>query len=236
MAPNLIIVLIELLSALATGALVVGTLKPCRAAGVPYLLAVPAGFALIATALAMRFIGSVTGDLPGVGLILDVIYLLLLTQGFLFLAFTYARRTRLRFIGESRPLELGAGILVTFVFVESFLTGSATPSILMPANAELFMRLVIVAALLYLVYETTRNWKLTRRASEGMVVVGFALLLIGQVGFILAWEKLGPVASFLGYEGRILGLFVLLSITYFGIRKGDFVTVLKRLGLAAPAH
>lgn len=234
MAPNLIIVLIELLSALATGALILGTLKPCRAAGVPYLLAIPVGFALITTAFTMRFISSFATDLPGIDLTLNSIYLLFQAYGFLFLAFTYARRTRLRLIGESRALELVAGVLVTFIVVEAYLTQSAPT--LIRTNVELFLRPVILVSLLYLIYETSRNWEFTKRASEGLAVIGFAFLLVGQLGFILAAGGTGPVAIFLGYEGRILGLFVLLATTYVGIRKGDTFTVLKRLGLAAPAH
>ena len=235
MAPNLIIVLIELLSALASGALIVGTLKPCRASGVPYLLAIPVGFALITISFIMRLISSFTADLPGLELILGTIYLLFLTYGFLFLAFTYARRTRLRVIGESRLLEIVTGILVTFIVVEAFVTQYTAPT-LIRTNVELFLRPVIAVSLLYLIYETSRNWMLTKRASEGFVVMGFAFLLLGQIGSILAAVDMGPVATFLGYEGRILGLFVLIAITYVGIRKGDSFMVLKRLGLAAPAH
>jgi hypothetical protein len=77
---------------------------------------------------------------------------------------------------------------------------------------------------------------LTKRAGEGVVVVAFAFLLIEQLGFILAAGNLGDVAVFVGYEGRIVGLSVLIAVTFMGIKKGDFTTSLRRLGLTAPAH
>lgn len=47
---------------------------------------------------------------------------------------------------------------------------------------------------------------------------------------------LGEVAIFLGYEGRVVALFLLVAITYVAIRKDDLKTVIKRLGLIALAH
>ncbi len=44
------------------------------------------------------------------------------------------------------------------------------------------------------------------------------------------------VATFLTYEGRTLGLFVLNAVLIVGVKKGDLVAVMKRLGLGAPAH
>ncbi len=47
---------------------------------------------------------------------------------------------------------------------------------------------------------------------------------------------LGSVATFLAYEERTLGLFVLKAVLIVGVKKGDLVVVMKRLGLGAPAH
>lgn len=47
---------------------------------------------------------------------------------------------------------------------------------------------------------------------------------------------LGSVATFLAYEGRTLELFVLNAVLIVGVKKGDLVVVMKRLGLGAPAH
>jgi hypothetical protein len=94
----------------------------------------------------------------------------------------------------------------------------------------------MAVAALYLVYETERNWSLTKRGSEGVVVIGFALLLVEQIGFMMAVWNFRDVATFTGYEGRILGLIVLNLVTHASLRTGDTSSVLKRLGLVAAAH
>ena len=94
----------------------------------------------------------------------------------------------------------------------------------------------MVSTILYVLYETGRNWSLTRRASDGFVFIAFVFFLAEQLGFILALGSFGDVAMFLGYEGRVLGLFVLNAVLYIGVKQGDFITVLKRIGLEAPVH
>jgi hypothetical protein len=175
-------------------------------------------------------------ELFGGGLILDAIFLLIQTYGLLFIALTYARRTRLKFVGESVSIELAIPSVVTalalgYVFVYE------NPSSLgaVPFGMNLTLRTVMVLAALYLVYETARNWTLTRRSDQGFVTIGYSLLLIEQLGFLLQAEQFGDVAMLLGYEGRIAGLFVLLAITHLAIGKSD-ATILRRMGLTALAH
>jgi hypothetical protein len=36
--------------------------------------------------------------------------------------------------------------------------------------------------------------------------------------------------------GRIIGLILLLGVCSINVKKGDFTTLIKRLGFAAPAH
>jgi hypothetical protein len=95
---------------------------------------------------------------------------------------------------------------------------------------------VIIVATIYLMYETLRNYNLTHRASQGFVTIGFAFFLIEQLGFTLALGYAGAVGTFLAYEGRTLGLLVLNAVLIVGVKKDDLVMVMKRLGLAAPAH
>ena len=103
------------------------------------------------------------------------------------------------------------------------------------STLETPLRIVMALSALYVLYETERNWSFTQRASEGIVAVAFGFLFVEQLGFLLAPLDLGGVAIFLGYEGRILGLTILIALTVLGVRKADFI-VLKRLGLTALAH
>jgi len=86
----------------------------------------------------------------------------------------------------------------------------------------LSLRVVMALSALYLLYETGRNWTLTKRAGEGVVVAAFALLFIEQLGFILAAGNLGDVAVFVGYEGRIVGLLILIAVTIYAIKALGF--------------
>jgi len=226
----------EAISAVAALALVYSTLKPCRASSVPYLLGVPAGFGLMTIAFLANVVFYVA-DPPSGGLLLGAVFLLMQTYGILFLALTYARRTRLKFIGESVSIEFAIPSLITIVVVSNVLLSGSTTTFpnAVPQSMGLSLRVVMALAALYLLYETGRNWSLTKRASEGFVIGGFALLFIEQLGFIFV-AILGELAAFVGYEGRIIGLLILIAATYVGIRKGDFTTGLKRLGLTAPAH
>jgi len=225
----------EILSAIAALTLVYSTLEPCKSSGIQYLLGVPAGFALIA-------IGFITGipylaagsSPPSIMLVTGVISLLTQTYGLLFISLTYARKTRLRILGESIILEIAIPVLVTigavtFAIISGPTTGAAVPTL------ETTLRLVMAICTLYVLYETERNWSFTQRASEGFVTVAFGFLFVEQVGFLLASFDFGDVAVFLGYEGRILGLAILVALTVLGMKKAD-VNVLKRLGLTALAH
>jgi hypothetical protein len=165
------------------------------------------------------------------------VWLLIETYGVLFLAFAYARRTRLLLLGESVTADLLIAGLVTLVFLVVVFTTQAFGVVdAASTNGEFFLRTVIIAATIYLVYETLRNWKLTQKASQGIVTIGFAFILVAQVGFILALGNLGSVAIFLAYEGRIMFLFLFNALLLIGIKKNDPIAVMRRLGLAAPAH
>jgi hypothetical protein len=236
--PSILIAAVEALSTLATVTLVYSTSKPCRESQAQYLLGVPVGFGLMAIAFATNtVISSLPTGMPGIGLLLGTVFALTQTYGVLFLALTYARRTRLRLIGESTSLEFAVPSLVTagvlvYVLNQQLTLPSATPS----SSMNISLRVVMAICSLYLVYETERSWSLTKRAGEVLVIVAFALFFIEQLGFILSDLNLGDVAVFLGYEGRVLGLVLLVAVTFVGIRKGDLTTVIKRLGLTAPAH
>jgi hypothetical protein len=238
MVVDVVLTAVNVLSVIATSALVVLTTRPCRESSVPYLLAIPAGFGLMGIAFAVQVLEPflVSGS-PLLGLPVAAVTLLTQAYGVLFLAFAYARRTGLRILGQSTIADLLAAILVTVaLFVVVFVTQAAGAVNAVPLTAELFLRAVIIAATIYLMYETLRNWSLTHRASEGFVTIGFSFLLVEQLGFTLALGNLGSVATFLAYEGRTLGLFVLNAVLIVGVRKGDLLTTLKRLGLGAPAH
>lgn len=225
-----IILAVELISALVAVSLFQSTLKPCRDSSVSYLMGVPAGFGL----LTIAFVASTLEFFWG-GLILDAIFLLVQTYGLLFIALTYARRTRLRFLGESASIELAIPSIVT-VLVLGYVLVFENPSSLtvVPLSMNLSLRAVMVLASLYLVYETVRNWTMTQRASEGFVTIGYGFLVVEQLGFLLQAGQVGDVGVLLGYEGRIVGLFVLLAVTHLAIR--DPATILRRLGLTALAH
>lgn len=225
-----IILAAELISALVAASLFQSTLKPCRDSSVPYLIGVPAGFGLLTIAFAAN-----TLELFGGGLILDAIFLLVQTYGLLFIALTYARRTRLKLVGESVSIELAIPSIVT-VLVLGYVLVYENPISLstVPLSMDLSLRSVMLLASLYLVYETVRNWIMTQRASEGFVTIGYGFLVVEQLGFLLQAGQLGDVAVLLGYEGRIVGLFVLLAVTHLAIK--DPTTILRRLGLTALAH
>jgi hypothetical protein len=227
-----LILAVELISALVAASLFHSTLRPCRESSVPYLLGIPAGFGLLTIAFVANSL-----QLFGGGLILDVIFLLIQTYGLLFIALTYARRTRLRFVGESVSIELAILSIVTVLELGYVLTYVNLSSLdVAPLSMSLSLRSLMALAAVYLVYETARNWVLTRRASEGFVTIGYGLLAIEQLGFLLQAEQFGDVATLLAYEGRIAGLFVLLAVTHLAMKKDDAALVLRRLGLTALAH
>jgi hypothetical protein len=229
---------VNVLSVLATAALVILTTKAYRASGVTYLLAIPAGFGLMTVAFAVQSIMPIlVQGLPALAVPVEAVWLLIQTYGVLFIAFTYARRTRVRILGESTTIDLLVAGLVTLVFLAaSFLAvsyGIIDGAII---GGAVILRGTIVAACIYLLYETFRNWRLTQKASQGIVTIGFVFFLIEQIGFILAMSNLGSVAVFLAYEGRVMGLFVLNAILIVHIRKDDPIIAMRRLGLVAPVH
>ena len=230
--------LAEFISALTAAAIVYFTLKSCKASSIPYLLGIPAAFGLLALAFITNSIIALINatQLKG-GLLLSVVYFLLETYGILLLALTYARRTRLKLIGESFSIELAIPGLVTVAVVAHALAfENVALSYSIPPTMELSLRSVIAFAELYLVYETSRNWSLTRRAGDAAVIFAYAALLVEQVGFILSMQWFPDVMTFLGYEGRIIGLLLLLGVCSVGVKKDDFAKVIKRLGLAVQAH
>jgi hypothetical protein len=157
----------------------------------------------------------------------------------LFLAFAYARRTRVRLLGESTTIDLLVAALVTLVFLAViFVAGSYGMIDAALMEGGFLLRAVVIVAFIYLVYETLRNWWFTQKASQGIVTIGFVFFLIEQLGFVLAMSNLGSVAVavFLAYEGRIMGLFVLNAILIVRIRKDDPIIAMRRLGLVAPVH
>jgi hypothetical protein len=225
----------EILSAAASLTLVYSTLKPCKSSGIPYLLGVPAGFALIAIGF-LTGIPNLTAEagVSSIRVVTGVVSLLTQTYGLLFISLTYARKTRLRILGESIILEIAIPALitigaVTFVLISDPTTGAAISTLETP------LRTVMAICALYVLYETERNWSFTQRASEGTVAVAFGFLFVEQIGFLLAHFDFGDVAIFLGYEGRMSGLAILVALTIFGIKKADF-NVLRRLGLSGLAH
>ena len=229
---------VNVLSVLATADLVILTIKPCRASRVPYLLAIPAGFGLMTVAYFVQALQPfLVSSSPLLGSPVEAVWLLIETYGVLFLAFAYARRTRLLLLGESVTADLLIAGLVTLVFlVVIFATQVFGAVDAASTNGEFFLRGIITAASIYLVYETLRNWRLTQKASQGIVTIGFAFFLVAQVGFILALGNLGSVAIFLAYEGRLMSLFLLNTILIVGVKNDDPVAVMRRLGLGAPVH
>jgi hypothetical protein len=140
-------------------------------------------------------------------------------------------------LGESTSLELVSAALITVVFFAVIVGTEAVGGTgFASISAEVFLRAVIMVAMVYVMYETFRNWSFSHKASQGFVTIGFALLFVGQLGFMLALTNLGPVAIFLGYEGRVMGLFVLNAVLMVGIKRNDLVGALRRLGLGAPAR
>jgi hypothetical protein len=229
---------VNVLSVLATAALVILTAKPCRASAVSYLLAIPAGFGLMTVAFVVQaFEPFLTSFSPLLGSPVEAVWLLTQAYGALFLALAYARRTRLHLLGESTSAALLTAALVTLAFLGiTFATPVAGATGVGSLDGEFFLRAVILAAVIYLIYETLRGWVLTQKASQGIVTIGFVFFLIEQLGFIFVMLNFGSVAVFLAYEGRIMGLFLLNALLVLGIRKDDSVAVLRRLGLGAPAH
>jgi hypothetical protein len=227
-----LILAVQLISALVAGSLLQSTVKPCKESHVSYLIGIPAGFGLMTIAFAVN-----TLEFIGGGLLLDAIFLLLQTYGLLFIALTYARRTRLKFVGESYSIELAIPSIVT-ILVLGYTLGFENLGALnaVPLSMNLSLHGVMAIAVFYLIYETARNWAFTQKASEGFVTVGYALLLVEQLGFLLQAEQFGDVGLLLAFEGRIAGLFVLLAVTHLAIKKNDNTAILRRLGLTAIAH
>ena len=233
-----LVIAVEALSAVVAFSVFYSTLRACRAQGIPYLLGIPAGFGLLTLAFISNLLAAAFGESLGSGgLMLSVVYFLLETYGILFLALTYARRTRLKFIGESFSIELAITGLVTIVVVlHAIVFENIAFSYSVPLTMQLSLRIVMALAAAYLVYETTRNWTLTRRGGEGATVFAYAALLVEQLGFVMSTWLFADITTFLGYEGRLVGLLLLMGICWVNLKKDDFTTLIKRLGLAALAH
>jgi hypothetical protein len=235
---SVLVVLVEAISALISFSVFYFTLKACKASSIPHLLGIPAAFGLLTLAYAANLIivAFNATQVKG-GLLLSVVYFFLETYGILFIALTYARRTRLKFIGESFSIELAIPGLITIVIVaHALIFENVALSFSVPPTMELSLRAVMALAAAYLVYETCRNWSLTRRVGEGVIVFAYAALFVEQVGFMMSMQWFPDVTTFLGYEGRIVGLLLLLGVCSVGVKKDDFAKVIKRLGLSAQAH
>jgi hypothetical protein len=143
----------------------------------------------------------------------------------------------LKFVGESYPIELAIPSIVT-ILVLGYALGFENLGALnaVPLSMNLSLHGVMAIAVVYLVYETARNWAFTQKASGGFVTVGYSLLLVEQLGFLVQAEQFGDVGLLLAFEGRIVGLFVLLAVTHLAINKNDNTAILRRLGLTAIAH
>jgi len=229
----------EAVSALVAVCVFYSTLKAFKASSIPYLLGIPAAFGLLALAFIANMFEAIFGAslARNGGFILSVIYSLLETYGVLFIALTYARRTRLKFIGESFSIELAIPSLITVLVVaHALIFENLTYSFSVPPTMELSLRIVMALSASYLVYETYRNWTLTHRPEEGSIIFAYAALFVEQIGFVMSMEWFPDVTTFLGYEGRIIGLLLLLGLCSVSVKKDDFTTVIKRLGLAALAH
>jgi len=227
----------DAVSAVAAVTLVYSTFKPCKLSGVQYLLGVPAGFGLVAIGFFTSILGLLADSNEPVTLVMGIFSFLTLTYGLLFISLTYARRTRFRIVGESIILEIAIPSIITIWAVTYVIVSHefASASIIV-SSLEIPLRCVMALAALYVFYEAERSWRFTQKASEGIVAVAFAFLFVEQIGFILAAQGFGEIASFVGYEGRILGLLILIAVTTFGTAKGNYTLVLRRLGLTAPAH
>jgi len=235
---SVLVVLVEAISALISLLVFYFTLKACKASSIPHLLGIPAAFGLLTLAYATNLIivAFNANEVKG-GLILSVIYFFLETYGILFVALTYARRTRLKFIGESFSIELAIPGLITIVILaHALIFENVALFYSIPPTMELLLRAVMALAAAYLIYETSRNWRLTRRAGEGVVIFAYAALFVEQVGFMMSMQWFPDVMTFLGYEGRIIGLLLLLGVCSVDVKKDDFAKVIKRLGLSAQAH
>jgi hypothetical protein len=236
LASDLILAAIEALSALSGVVLVYLTIKPCRASGVSYLLGIPAAFGLMTISFAARSVFLLVGPNSEATLLPRVVSLLTQTYGLLFLALTYARRMRLRFLGESTSIELAVPSVITVAILAYSLSyGLSSPGSVI-LDVDLSLRVVMALSALYLLYETTRSWGISRRAGEGVAVFGSTALFFEQLGFILVDQNFGSVAVFLAYEGRVLALFIFIVALTVALKKNDLVAPLKRLGLTAPAH
>jgi hypothetical protein len=231
---SVLILLADIISAAAALTLAYSTIQPCKVSGISYLLGIPAGFALVA----VGFLVSVPSLLSAPALTngFETVSLLTQTYGLVFLALTYARRTRFKIIGQSIILEIAIPVLITIGVITYVLVMEGSGAGAVASALEIPLRSVMAISTLYLIYETIRNWSMTQRASEGIVAIAFGFLFIEQLGFLLVFENFGDVATFVGYEGRLLGLFILIAVTGLKIKKGDASTVLKRLGLTALAH
>lgn len=238
MTVNIVIVTVDVVCVVAAAALMWFVARPCRASGVPSLLGIPAGFGLLTFSFASEALTALAfPNTPILGQSLLFAFLLTQTYGFLLLAFTYARRTRLRFVGESNTGVFASAVGVTVLLLATiFVDGPLTQAGSIPFSSQLLARTIMICAIVYLVYETGRNWYLTRKASDGFVSIAFAFFLAEQLGFTLSLANFGDAATFLGYEGRVLALLILDAILCVGVKPGDFITALKRIGLAAPAH
>jgi hypothetical protein len=228
----------EAISAITAIYVFYSTLKACRASSIPLLLGIPAAFGLLTLAFIANLLEATFGaNLARSGLMLSVVYLLLETYGVLFLALTYARRTRLKFVGESFSIELAIpGLVTVAVVLHALVFENVVTSLSVPPTMELSLRIVMALAAAYLVYETSRNWSLTRRGGEGAIIFAYTALFVEQVGFMMSMEWFPDVTTFLGYEGRVIGLLLLLGLCSVSVKKDDFTTIIKRLGLAAQAH
>jgi hypothetical protein len=237
MAFDVLLESVNILSILGMAALVILTTKPCRASGVPYMVAIPAGFGLMTVAFVIQSVVPFVQGSPPLASSVQAVELLTRVYGVLFIAFVYARRTRVRILGESTAIDLLVAALVTLVFL-SIIVLTQTYGIVDEAwtNGQFFLRAIVLAASIYLAYETFRNWALTQKASQGIVTVGFTFFVVEQIGFILSMMSLGAVALFLGYEGRIMALFVLNATLLVSVKKDDPIAVMRRLGLVAPVH
>lgn len=214
---NLVLILLESISAVMALVLVRFMIKPYRMTGESRYLGLPLGFAFLGISYIFMGVSLFVED----PLVVDRVKWLQLfmgAYGFVFLAVTYyfSARTPQR---ESRIFMQAIVSLAFLILVLLFIILFLPPAFAMPSykEADEYFRLLSMILAIYVTLTVLRSHALRPEPKTILAPLGYALLAFSQYSFLI-WSLDSSFSAFAGaHIIRIASLLVFLFVSYKAI-------------------
>ena len=214
---NLVLILLESISAVTALVLVRFMIKPYRMTGESRYLGLPLGFTFLGISYIFMGVSLFVED----PLVVDRVKWLQLFSGayaFVFLAVTYHLSSETR-EQKARVLMQAMTSLMLLVLVLLFIIVFLPPVFAIPSYkvADEYFRLLNMSLALYVTVKALRSHVLRPEPKTILAPLGYALLAFSQYSF-LVWSIDSSFSAFLGAHAiRIAGLLVFLFVSYQAI-------------------